>query len=119
MSLKITNTNGFIIGGVLNPSITQIYIRANVDMNKQEFVYNQENEIEAVLIETTSRTTLLGGIKENTINVQGVNPIYWLNYSATVQNMNLLYLEVETDLKNRLLEINPDWLIEIVQLGVY
>ena len=84
MSLKITNTNGFIIGGALNPSITQIYIRSNVDMNKQEFIYDQENEIEAVSIKTTARVTISGGMKENAINVQGINPAYWLNYSSTV-----------------------------------
>lgn len=121
MSLKITDTNGFIIGGVLNPAITEIYIRSNVDMDKQEFIYNSENpsQIDAVSIFTRARTTLLGGIKENMIIVEGINPQYWLNYSATVQDMNILYYEIDSHLKNILLENNQDWEIEIVNLGVY
>ena len=119
MSLKITDTEGFIIGGVANPSITEIYIRSNVDMNKQDFIYNQEHEIVAVSIKTTARTTVLGGIKENAINVQGINPLYWLNYSATVSDVNVLYNEVDEDLKARLLQNNPTWTIEVLHLGVY
>jgi len=38
MSLKITSTGGFVIGKVPNPTEV-IFLRANVNMNKQEFVY--------------------------------------------------------------------------------
>ena len=123
MSLKITSESGFIIGSVLNPSITEIYIRSNVDMSKQEFVYStlegEQTVIEYVNIFTKAKVNLLGGIMENAISIENISPIYWLKYSATVQDMNILYFEIDTDLKNRLLEINPDWVIEIVQLGVY
>ena len=123
MSLKITSKSGFIIGSVLNPSITEIYIRSNVDMSKQEFVYStlegEQTVIEYVNIFTKAKVNLLGGIMENAISIENISPIYWLKYSATVQDMNILYFEIDTDLKNRLLEINPNWVIEIVQLGVY
>ena len=33
--------------------------------------------------------------------------------------MNILYLEIDEDLKAKLLEVNPEWVIEIVHLGVY
>jgi len=121
MSLKITNANGFIIGGVLNPSITEIYIRSDVNMGfgKQILNRNEQQEIVSVSISTEASVTVLGGIEEKRINIESISPIYWLNYSATVSDMNVLYHEIDTDLKNKLLEINPTWEIEIVHLGVY
>ena len=105
MSLKITNANGFIIGSVLNPSITEIYIRSDVNMGtgKQILNRNELEEVTSVSIFTEASTTILGGIEEKRINVQGINPVYWLQYSATVLDMNVLYLEIDTDLKNKLL----------------
>ncbi len=121
MSLKITSVEGFKIGGVENPSITQIYIRSDVNMGFKKQILNRNdlNEVVSVSIFTEASTTILGGIEEDRINVQGINPIYWLNYSATVSDMNVLYTEIDEDLKAKLLEINPTWTIEILHLGVY
>ena len=144
MSLKITNAEGFKIGGVANPSITDIYVRVLpnlqnekkvneteievnsqakttinggrfddsiqvdgispiywpkydsdvADMNAQYLDRNDLNEVVSVSIFTEASTTILGGIEEDRINVQGINPIYWLNYSATVSDMNVLYTEI-------------------------
>lgn len=117
MSLKITNTEGFIIGDVLNPTQTEIYVRCNVDMNKQEPIYNAD-VIEFVSINTTAKATIDGGTFDKRINIEGVLPIYWANYSAVVTDMNVLYLEVEKDIKAKLEEANPTWLIEIVSIPV-
>ena len=121
MSLKITNANGFKIGGAINPSITVIYIRSDVNMGLGKQVLNRDEsgEVISVSIFTEASTTLLGGIEEKRINVEGISPIYWLNYSATVSDMNVLYTEIDEDLKAKLLEINSTWTIEILHLGVY
>ena len=114
MSLKITNATGFVIGGVLNPSITEIYVRPNVDMNRQQIVTKED--IELVSIQTTAKTTIQGGLFDNSIQVEGVSPLYWLDYSPDVTDMNEQYLEIETDLKTRLEESQPSWTIEIVSV---
>ncbi len=112
MSLKITNTEGFVIGSVLNPSITEIYVRSNVDMSKQKLI-----DETLISIKTEAKTTILGGLFDASIQVEGISPIYWLEYSTSVEDMNAQYLEIETDLKEKLEAINPDWTIEIVSLG--
>ena len=114
MSLKITNTGGFIVGGVLNPSLTEIYVRCNVYMSKQQIVTIEGNDL--ISIYTQAKTTLLGGLFDNPLNVDGVNPGYWLDYSQDVTDMNEQYLEIETDLKTRLEESQPSWTIEIVSV---
>jgi len=115
MSLKITNTGGFVIGGVSNPSQTEIYVRCNVDMNRQEPIYNAD-VIEFISINTTAYTTVNGGTFDKKINIDGIQPGYWPNYSAGVSDMNVLYLEVEKDIKAKLEEANPTWVIEIVSI---
>lgn len=112
MSLKITNTEGFLIGGVLNPSVTIVYVRALVDMNKQ-ILADSNTDIE---IQTTAKSTVLGGLFDNRISVNGINPIYWTLYSTSVVDMNAQYLEIEEDLKAKILVANPTWTIEIVNI---
>jgi len=117
MSLKITNTGGFVIGGVSNPSQTEIYVRCNVDMSKQETVLNNETQaIEFIAIDTIAKTTIEGGLFDKYVQIEGILPEYWLRYSPNVTDMNEQYLEIETDLKTRLEESQPDWTIEIVSV---
>lgn len=113
MSLKITNTTGFVIGGVLNPSVTEIYVRCNVDMNNQKLV-----DDDFVSIKTFTKCTILGGLFDDPIQIGGVSPLYWLNYSTDVTDMNDQYLEIEADLKTKLEAIEPSWTIEITTIGV-
>jgi len=114
MSLKITNTEGFTIGGVLNPSITEIFVRTNVDMNKQKSITKEE--VQFISIQTNAKVTLLGGLFDDGLNVAGVSPIYWLSYSPDVTDMNAQYLEIENDLKTILEPVFPDATIEIVSV---
>jgi len=113
MSLKITNTEGFVIGGVQNPSITKIYVRVLVDMSKQKLI-----DSDFVSIKTFTKCTVLGGLFDDAIQIGGVSPLYWLNYSTDVTDMNDQYLEIETDLKTKLEAIEPSWAIEITTIGV-
>ena len=112
MSLKITNSTGFTIGGVQNPSITEVYVRVLVDMSKQKLINN-----EFISIRSEAKTTIEGGLFDNSIQVEGISPLYWLQYSTDVEDMNSQYLEIEEDLKAKLLERQPDWSIEIITLG--
>jgi hypothetical protein len=116
MSLKITNTEGFKIGNVLNPSITEIYVRVLADMTKQNPL-SIDGVVSEIQISSQAKTTLLGGIFDSSISVDGVNPIYWLKYDADVIDMNAQYLELEEDLKAILLLANTTWSIEITNLG--
>jgi len=118
MSLKITNTNGFVIGGVLNPSIDTIYVRCNVDMNKQKPITDENDVITEISISTNAKTTIDGNLFDAAISVDGISPIYWLNYLTSVTDMNEQYLEIETDLKEKLEANNPGWTITIVNIGV-
>jgi hypothetical protein len=118
MSLKITNTEGFTIGNVLNPSITEIYVRANVDMNKQQSILNDQQDVEFISIKTNAKSTLLGGLFDTSISVDGISPIYWLKYSVDFTDMNQQYLEIETDLKTMLEVGNPLWTIEIIEISI-
>lgn len=122
MSLKITNLEGFTIGGVSNPSITEIYVRANISMCKgnQRPFYDSAGGLTHIEIYTEANVTLLGGVFEDSIQVDYIYPIYWTKYSVSVTDMNILYLEIEVDLKLKLIEANPEWEgnIEIVTLGV-
>jgi hypothetical protein len=113
MSLKITDTNGFKIGGVTNPSITEIYIRVLPNLQKENAI--SETEIE---VNSQAKTTLLGGRFDAAIQVEGISPIYWLKYDSDVVDMNAQYLELEEDLKAILEEAKPDWTIVIENLGV-
>ncbi len=117
MSLKITNTGGFTIGGVLNPSVTEIFVRPNVDMNKQKPI-TEEEVITSVQICTNAKVTLNGGLFDDGLNVAGISPIYWLTYSTGVTDMNAQYLEIETDLKTILEGVFPSATIEIVSIPV-
>jgi hypothetical protein len=112
MSLKITNTEGFKIGKVQNPSITEIYVRVLVDMSKQKLIDN-----DFISIRSEAKTTIEGGLFDNSIQVEGISPIEWLKYSTDVEDMNEQYSEIQEDLKVKLLESQPDWTIEIVTLG--
>ena len=117
MSLKITNAGGFTIGGVLNPSVTEIFVRPNVDMNRQKPI-TEEEVITSIQISTNAKVTLAGGLFDDGLNVSGIFPIYWLTYSAGVTDMNAQYLEIETDLKTILEEVFPSATIEIVSVPV-
>ena len=112
MSLKITNSTGFTIGGVQNPSITEIYVRVLVDMSKQKLI-----DSDFISIRSEAKTTIEGGLFDNSIQVEGISPIEWLKYSTDVEDMNSQYSEIQEDLKVKLLESQPDWTIEIVTLG--
>jgi hypothetical protein len=118
MSLKITNTEGFTIGGVLNPSVTEIFVRPNVDMNKQQAITDENEVITSVQISTNAKVTLAGGLFDDGLNVAGISPIYWLTYSTGVTDMNEQYLEIETDLKTILEGVFPSATIEIVSIPV-
>ncbi len=113
MSLKITDANGFKIGGVANPSITDIYVRVLPNLQKE----NQLNETE-IEVNSQAKTTILGGRFDAAIQVEGISPIYWLKYDSDVVDMNAQYLELEEDLKAILEETQPDWTIVIENLGV-
>jgi hypothetical protein len=113
MSLKITDANGFKIGGVQNPSITDIYVRVLPNLQKENLL--SETEIQ---VNSQAKTTLLGGRFDDSIQVEGISPIYWLKYDSDVADMNAQYLELEEDLKAILEANNPDWTIIIENLGV-
>ena len=113
MSLKITNLDGFKIGGALNPSITEIYVRVLPNLQKQNAI--SETEIE---VNSEAKSTILGGLFDNSIQINGINPIYWLKYDSDVVDMNAQYLELEEDLKEILEANQPDWTIIIENLGV-
>jgi hypothetical protein len=118
MSLKITNADGFVIGGVLNPSIDTIYVRCNVDMNKQKPIIDENDVITEVSISTNAKTTIEGNLFDTAISVDGISPMYWLNYDVAVTDMNAQYLEIETDLKEKLEANNPGWTITIVTIPI-
>ncbi len=113
MSLKITDANGFKIGNVLNPSITDIYVRVLPNLQKQNAI--SETEIQ---VNSQAKTTILGGLFDTSIQVDGISPIYWLKYDSDVADMNAQYLELEEDLKEILEANQPDWTIIIENLGV-
>ena len=113
MSLKITDANGFKIGNVLNPSITEIYVRVLPNLQNENAI--SETEIQ---VNSQAKTTLLGGRFDTSIQVEGISPIYWLKYDSDVADMNAQYLELEEDLKAILETNNPDWTIIIENLGV-
>jgi hypothetical protein len=117
MSLKITNANGFKIGGVQNPSITQIYVRVLADMTKQKPL-EVNGVFSEISINSQSKTTINGGLFDDAIKVDGISPIYWLKYDSDVADMNAQYLELEEDLKAILEANNPTWTIVIENLGV-
>jgi hypothetical protein len=118
MSLKITDLEGFVIGGVLNTSITEIYVRANISMckGKQKPAKNEQGVVDHISIYTEANATILGGIFDNSVQIDGISPIYWTKYSTIVEDMNAQYLEVEEDLKAKILEVNPTWTIEIINM---
>ncbi len=113
MSLKITDTNGFKIGGVQNPSITQIYVRVLPNLQNEKLI--SETQIQ---VNCQAKTTIEGGRFDSAIQVEGISPIYWLKYDSDVADMNAQYLELEEDLKAILEEAKPDWTIVIENLGV-
>jgi len=113
MSLKITNTDGFKIGNVLNPSITEIYVRVLPNLQKEKAI--SETEIQ---VNSEAKTTILGGRFDASIQVYGISPLYWLKYDNNVVDMNAQYLELEEDLKAILEESQPTWTIVIENLGV-
>jgi len=113
MSLKITDAAGFKIGNVLNPSITEIYVRVLPNLQKENAI--SETEIE---VNSQAKTTILGGRFDAAIQVDGISPLYWLKYDSDVIDMNAQYLELEEDLKAILEENNPTWTIVIENLGV-
>ena len=113
MSLKITNTAGFKIGNVLNPSITEIYVRVLPNLQKEKQL--SETEIQ---VNSGAKITVLGGRFDDAIQVDGISPLYWLKYDNNVVDMNAQYLELEEDLKAILETSNPTWTIVIENLGV-
>lgn len=119
MSLKISNPSGFKIGGVLNPSITVIYVRVLADMTK-EFPIETEGAVTDVEIKCQAKTTITGGRFDDAIKVDYIFKDYFLKYSVSVSDMNTQYVEIENDLKNKLILDNPEWedKIEIITVGV-
>ena len=113
MSLKITDAAGFKIGNVLNPSITEIYVRVLPNLQKEKAI--SETEIQ---VNSEAKTTVLGGRFDASIQVNGISPLYWLKYDNNVVDMNAQYLELEEDLKAILETNNPTWTIVIENLGV-
>ena len=113
MSLKITDAAGFKIGKVLNPSITSVYVRVLPNLQKENLI--SETQIE---VNSEARTTILGGRFDGSIQVNGINPLYWLKYSTNITDANAQLLELEEDLKAILETNNPDWTIVIENLGV-
>jgi len=113
MSLKITNTGGFTIGGVLNPSITDIYVRVLPNLQNENLI--SETEIQ---VSSQAKTTILGGRFDDSIQIEGISPMYWLKYDSNVADMNAQYLELEEDLKVILGANQPTWTILIENLGV-
>jgi len=113
MSLKITDEAGFKIGNVLNPSITEIYVRVLPNLQKEKAI--SETEIQ---VNSQARTTISGARFAPIIQVSGISPLYWLKYDTDVLDMNAQFLELEEDLKSILEVNNPDWTIVIENLGV-
>ena len=113
MSLKITDTNGFKIGKVLNPSITDIYVRVLPNLQNEKAI--SETEIQ---VNSEAKTTISGARFDDSIQVEGISPLYWLKYDSDVADMNAQYLELEEDLKAILEANNPTWTIVIENLGV-
>ena len=113
MSLKITDAAGFKIGNVLNPSITEIYVRVLPNLQKEKAI--SETEIQ---VNSEAKITILGGRFDASIQVNGISPLYWLKYDSDVIDMNAQYLELEEDLKAILETNNPTWTIVIENLGV-
>ena len=113
MSLKITDEAGFKIGNVLNPSITEIYVRVLPNLQKEKAI--SETEIQ---VNSQARTTISGARFAPIIQVSGISPLYWLKYDTDVEDMNAQYLELEEDLKTILEVNNPTWTIVIENLGV-
>ena len=113
MSLKITDANGFKIGNVLNPSITDIYVRVLPNLQNEKAI--NETEIQ---VNSEAKTTISGDRFDDSIQVEGISPLYWLKYDSDVANMNAQYLELEEDLKAILEANNPTWTIVIENLGV-
>ena len=113
MSLKITDANGFKIGNVLNPSITDIYVRVLPNLQNENLL--SETEIQ---VNSQAKTTIEGGRFDDAIQVEGISPLYWLKYDSDVTDMNAQYLELEEDLKAILEANNPTWTIIIENLGV-
>ena len=119
MSLKITDASGFQIGGVPNAGITTIYVRVLADMTKQQPVTDNEGNVTHIEIFTQAKVTLLGGLFDAAIQVDYIYKNYWLVYDVNVTDMNAQYLEIEEDLKAKLIVDNPTWdgKISIVSLG--
>lgn len=113
MSLKITDANGFKIGNVLNPSITDIYVRVLPNLQNENLL--SETEIQ---VNSQAKTTIEGGRFDDAIQVEGISPLYWLKYDSDVEDMNAKYLDLEEDLKAILETNNPTWTIVIEYLGV-
>ena len=120
MSLKITDTAGFKIGGILNPSITVIYVRANISTTKgkQKPIYDNDGNITHISIYTETNITIEGGTFDKSIQVDFINPLYWNKYNLETITMDAKFLEIETDLRAKLIEANPEWLgkIEIISI---
>ena len=112
MSLKITNVDGFEIGGTLNTSITEIYVHVCPDTFKQKIIKETDNvEVfnRTIVNTTTSRFT------SATIDMsKDIYSQYQLVCSMTETNKNLQQLELEEDLKAKLLEVHEDWIIEVI-----
>jgi hypothetical protein len=85
-------------------------------MNKQKPILDENDVITEVSIYTNAKVTIDGNLFDSAISVDGISPMYWLNYIASVTDMNAQYLEIETDLKEKLEANNPTWVIEIVNV---
>jgi len=116
MSLRITNAEGFIIGKVLNPTVTNVYVRCNVDMNKQKPITDGNGDVTEVSICTTAKATIEGGVFDDSIQVDRISSIYWLKYPANETDETKILGIIQDKLFEKLEVNNPTWEIEIVNV---
>jgi len=117
MSFKIEDSNGIKIGGVLNPSITVVYVRTLPNMKQQTLIWEKEeigegvfqDKLVAVEISTELRPSENGALDPDLVlKIDGITPEYQGKYSATTIDIPGQYLEVQQDIKAQLEEQNPD-----------
>jgi len=121
MSLKITDANGFVIGGVPNAGFTVIYVRVLPDTRQEKPIEDEEGNIVKVEVFSSTKITLDGGRFSQGIQVDYIHKDYGsLQYNVDATDINEKYLQLEEDLKIKLIAENPQWdgKIEIVNVGV-
>ena len=113
MSLKITNANGFKQQGVLNPSLTEIYVRPLVNQIQQQLLNETQMQIY-----TEAKTTAEYDFFAKNIQIDGMNPIYWTAYNLDANDLNESYYQIHLNLKEQIEQQNPDWVGKIEIVGI-